>query len=78
MLNSAYRKTVIEELNRVNQKYNDIFEKAVKDMSLLQDVRLSVVDFLKEINVYISSIANCPNSFEIKMGEIRFCLSSPI
>lgn len=70
MLNSAYRKTVIEELNRVNQKYNDIFEKAVKDMSLLQDVRLSVVDFLKEINVYISSIANCPNSFEIKMGEI--------
>lgn len=70
MLNAGYKKEALAELDRTNRKYESAYEITVKHISDLHEKRLLSVKILKDVELYILSLANRPKEYEKIVSEI--------
>ena len=71
MLKQAAKKDALEKLKETNEAYQTLYTKSVKHVTELHDLRMKSVEILKELEEYVSHLANHPKDFDIKIGKIN-------
>lgn len=69
MLNSEYKKQALKDLENENEKYNRKFKLLVDNIEKLHKIKLNSVDLLKNIELYINSIARRPKEIKKDLQE---------
>ena len=71
MLKQAAKKDALEKLKETNEAYQTLYTKSVKHITELHDLRMKCVEVLKELEEYVSKLANHPKDFDVKIGRIN-------
>lgn len=71
MLNANYKEQVLSDLNKVDKEYQKEFQKAIFDMERLQEQRERAVMVIKNVDAYVTQLANQPRGFETQIGTIN-------
>lgn len=77
MFNSGYKKEAISNLKKANDEYQNKYDCTMKNVIGLHEVRLKSVNLIKEVELYVNSIANRPKELDkivatIKVNYINF------
>lgn len=72
MFNEKLKDATLQEMEKENQRYIDVFSKTIKSMERLQHSRESAVRLILDIERYIKSLANKPREFENQIKDINF------
>ena len=72
MFNADLKKRALEALEMAGRTYNFQYDEMIKHIENLHNKRVYSCDLLKEVESYLTSIANKPIEFEKSISEIHF------
>lgn len=72
MLNEKLKQSALQDLERENQLYINVFSKTIKSMERLQRSRESAVRLILDTERYIKRLANRPRDFDNQIKDINF------
>lgn len=70
MLNASYKKEALVGLRAANKSYQEKYEETIKDITTLHNLRLKAVETIKNVEEYISSLANHPKQYDKTLNQI--------
>lgn len=72
MLNEKLKQAALQDMEKENQLYVDVFSKTIKSIERLQRSREYAVRLILDIERYIKKLANKPREFENQIKDINF------